>query len=51
MRLADNEESHYIEGFSAIADSIEKLIVETRKDRLALIEVIKELLFELRKAS
>ncbi|KJA14073.1 hypothetical protein HYPSUDRAFT_59570 [Hypholoma sublateritium FD-334 SS-4] len=50
MCFASGKEPHCIEGFSAIAESIEKLIIETREDRLALIKVMRELLCELRKA-
>ncbi|KJA23739.1 hypothetical protein HYPSUDRAFT_54181 [Hypholoma sublateritium FD-334 SS-4] len=49
-RLTDSKESYYIEGFVAITESIEKLVIETRENRLALIEVMRELLCELRKA-
>lgn len=43
-------DTHYIESFGAIAESIDKLIIEAREDRLALTEAIRELLCELRKA-
>lgn len=37
------------EGVEAVLERVERLIVEVRADRLELTEIIRELLFELRK--
>lgn len=47
--FVDSKEARHIEDFGSILKSVEKLIVETREDRLELTEIIKELLCELRK--
>lgn len=50
-RVPDSKETQEgcSEGSQAILNSVEKLIVEMKADRLVLTEVIRELLIELRK--
>lgn len=52
-RIPYSKESREVSGFEGLAtivESIEKFIVDARADRLALAEVMKELICELRKA-